>query len=189
MILPGLAIFAGLSVNLILQFALGAGQAGKGKVLPIFQIICLFVSVLFLWTIYTYVLHFISWEYMGFMLFFPLSALVCMSLENLEKRLFPKRERVRLFSALTAYEGLVPASLFLAISAALTFVDALILSLFFALGCFLAIFIVRGIYRRSTLEDIPYSLRGIPLALISMGLLSMIFSSAAWICFRVLDNF
>ena len=189
MILSGFAVFAGLSVNLVLQFALGAGQAGKGNTIPVYQIICLFVSVLFLWIIHTYMLNFIPWEFMGFFLFFPLSALVCMGLEYLERKLFPKKERIRLFSALTAYEGLVPASLFLTVNLALTFTDALSLSFFFAFGCFLAVFIIKEIYRRSTLEEIPNYLRGIPLAFISMGLLSIIFSSAAWICYRVLDNF
>ena len=189
MILCGLAVFAGLSVNLILEFALGADQAGKGKGLPVSQIFCLFVSVLFLWTIYRYVLIFFPWEFVVFLLFFPLSVLVCLGFETLEKRFFPNTERDRSFSALTAYEGLIPASLFLTVNLASTFLDALVLSLFFALGCFMAIFILREITRRSSLEEIPHWLRGPPLTLISMGLLSMIFSSAAWICYKILDNF
>ena len=189
MILCALAIFAGLSSNLILQFALGAGQAGKGRTLPIFQIAVLFISVLFLWIIYTNILNFLSWEFPGLLLFFPLSALVCLGLESLEKWIFPKKERIRLFSALTAYEGLVPASLFLTMTLALNFSEALVLSFFFALGCLLAVFILKEINRRSALEEIPNYLRGIPLTFISMGLLSMIFGFAAWICYKVLDNF
>ena len=188
MILSALAVFAGLSVNLILQFALGVGQTGKGNDLPLFQIIGLFVCVLFLWIINTYVLIFFSWEFMGFFFFFPLSALVVFGFESLGDRFFPKK-RASLLSSLTAYEGLVPASLFITVNLALTFFDALILSFFFALGCLLAVFILKEINRRSALEVIPDYFRGMPLALISMGLLSMIFGSAAWICFRVLDNF
>ena len=96
---------------------------------------------------------------------------------------------MELFSAFSAYEGLVLASLFLTANLALTFFDALILSFFFAFGCLMALFILREIGRRSALEEIPIYLRGIPLMLISMGLLSMIFGFAAWICYKVLDNF
>ena len=189
MILFGLAVFAGLSANLILQFALGAGRLGKEMELPLFQIIGLFVSVLFLWIIYTYILNFLPWEFLGFFLLFPLSVLACLGFESLEKRIFPQKERIRLFSALTAYEGLVPASLFLTVILAINFLDALILSFFFAVGCLLGVFIIKEISHRADLEKIPNSLRGVPLTLISMGLLSMIFSSAAWICYKVLESF
>ena len=191
MILSGLAIFAGLSVNLVLQFALGVRQAAKGRALPLFQISGLFIIVLFLWIFYSFISIFFSWEFIGLFLLFPLSSLACSGYENLEKRFFPKpkKERPRFFNALTAYDGLVPASLFLTVNLALTFWDAFILSFFFALGCLLAVLILGEINRRSSLEEIPEFLRGIPLSLISMGLLSMIFGSAAWICFRVLDNF
>jgi electron transport complex protein RnfA len=186
MILLGLAIFAGLSLNLILQFALGAGLAGKAKAVPLSQILILFISVLFLWIIFTYILNFLLWEIMGYLLFFPFSALVCLGLEYLETRFFPERHSFRLFSSITAYGGLVPASLILCVHLCVTVVDALFLSFFFALGCLLAIVIVKEINRRTTLESIPKFLRGIPLAFISMGLLSMTFGAVAWICYRIL---
>jgi len=186
MILAGLAIFAGLSLNLVLQFAIGSGPAAKTGTLPVYQIICLFVSVVFLWICYTYIFNFISGEFMVYFLFFPFSALLCLGLDKLETILFPKKKYVRLFKGLTAYDGLVPASLVLTVNMALTFSDALILSFFFASGCLLAVAFMKEIRRRSSLEEIPENLRGMPLAFISMGLLSMIFGSAAWICFRVL---
>ena len=132
MILCGLAIFAGLSVNLILQFALGAGQVKELKTLPLFQMVGLFISVLFIWVIYTYIFNFLPWEFMGFFLLFPLSVLLCMGYECLGKRFFPNIEKVKLFSAKTAYEGLIPASLFLTVNMAVSFSDALVLSFFFA---------------------------------------------------------
>ena len=191
MILSGLALFAGLSANLVLQFALGVRQAGKGKGLPLFQISGLFITVLFLWIFYSLISIFFSWEFTGLFLLFPLCSLACLGFENLEKRISTKskKEGSKFFNALTAYDGLVPASLFLTVNLALTFWDAFFLSFFFALGTLLAVIIIGEINRRSSLEEIPEFLRGIPLSIISMGLLSMIFGSAAWICFRVLDNF
>ena len=186
MILAGLAVFSGLSLNLVLQFALGSGPAGKTRKVPLYQIACLFLSVILLWIIYARILKFVSWELMAFFLLFPLSALVCYGFEFLEKFLFPDREPVRLFSSITAYEGLVPASLILTINIAVTLSDALILSLFFAAGSLLAVVFMKEIRRRASLEEVPENLRGMPLAFISMGLLSLVFSAAALICYRVL---
>jgi electron transport complex protein RnfA len=67
--------------------------------------------------------------------------------------------------------------------------DAALLSFFFAAGCLLSVSILGEIRRRSALEWVPRYIRGSPLALISMGLLSIIFASGAWICLRVLENF
>ena len=190
MILLALAVFAGLSLNLILQFALGLNRVEKEYELPFSQIIGLFVTVLLLWIIHTYILNFFSWEFIGFFLIFPLSALSCLGFEIIEKRFFPNIiGKTRLFSALSAYEGLVPASLLLTLNLAVNFLDAFVLSFFFALGCLMAIFILMEIKRCSTLEEIPSWFRGMPLVLISSGLLSMVFASVAWICFRILDNF
>ena len=189
MILSGLAIFAGLSVNLVLQFGLGSGAAGKTKALPLFQIFCLFLSVVLLWLIYTYILAFVSQEFMVYFLFFPLSVFMSFGLEKLEKFIFPESKQIRLFSYKTGYEGLIPASLVLTVNLALNFSDALILSFFFATGCLLAVIFMKEIRRRSNLEKAPEYFRGLPLAFVSMGLLSMIFGTAAWIFFRVLDGF
>ena len=188
MILCSLGVFAGLSLNLILQFGIGTGIAAKGKTLPVFQMVNLFCTVVLLWIAYTYIFSFVSRELMVYFLFFPFSVLVCLGMENLEKYLFPKKKRVRLFSGTTAYEGLIPASLIITVNTALTFSDALILSFFFALGCFIAIVFMNEIRRRSSLEIIPESFRGMPLAFVSMGLLSMIFGTAAWICYRALGS-
>jgi electron transport complex protein RnfA len=186
MTLLGLAVCAGLSLNLILQFALGAGFAGK-KVIPLTQIIILFISSFFLWVVYRYVLGFLPWEIMSFLLLFPLSALSCMGLEYVETWFLDEKKCGRLFSWRTAYEGLVPASIILCVHLSVTAADALFLSFFFAFGCLLAIIIMKEISRRSSLESLPEYFRGIPVALISMGLLSMVFGAIAWICYRFLN--
>ena len=199
--LAALAVFSGLSLNLLLSFALGAaGVAGdalpKGETkrqLPLFQLCLLFVSVIFLWVFFTFI---IPSPWMGFtvyFLFFPLSALVCIALEFCVERLFSKAEapfRVKkVFSALTAYEGLVPVSLIITFTLAGSFSGAVVLALFFAIGNLAAILILNEIRRRSTLEWVPRHLRGSPLILISMGLLALISASAAGICFKILEVF
>ena len=75
--LAALAVFSGLSLNLLLSFALGAaGVAGdvlpKGETrrkVPLLQLCLLFISVLFLWLFFSFV---VSPFWMGFSVYFLL---------------------------------------------------------------------------------------------------------------------
>ena len=189
MIIPGLSIFAGLSLNLMLQLAIGSNLAGRGDKLPLFQLLYLFITVVFLWLIYSIISNFLPWEFLAYFLFFPVSVLGAMGFEYLEGRLFPKKNKTRLFSSLTAYEGLIPASLILTVKLGTGFLDALGLSFFFAFGCLLALVFIKEIRRRASLEEVPSRFRDKPLVFISLGLLSMVFGAAAMILYRVLDSF
>ena len=196
--LVAMAVFSGLSLNLLLQFALGiAGSAGdvfpKGETkrqLPLFQFGAMFLSVLFLWVFFTHLLPSFLRGFSEYFLLFPFSALVSIGLERLGERIVPKLGNIRKdFSALTAYEGLVPISLFITLALADSFAAALVLSLFFVFGNMVAMLILNEIRRRSALEWVPSYLRGSPLILISTGLLSLISVAVAGICFRMLDIF
>ena len=218
--LAALAVFSGLSLNLLLSFAIGAAgiagdvfpKAETKRQLPLFQLVLLFIAVLFLWMFFSFML---PPHWMGFsvyFLFFPLSALVCMGLESFTERLFSRRGNTdaprgrndasvstgaqyrryrikKVFSALTAYDGLVPASLIITFTLAGSFAGAFVLSFFFALGNLAAILILNEIRRRSNLEWVPRHLRGSPLILISMGLLALVSAFAAGICFKILKVF
>jgi len=203
--LATLAVFSGLSLNLLLSFALGAaGVAGKAipegqtkPPLPLLQLGLLFVSVLVLWLFFSYFIP-PSWKgFSVYFLFFPFSAMVCVGLEfsgeRVLARMFGKTESPfrakKIFSAFTAYDGLIPASLLLTFALAGTFAGAVVLSLFFAVGNLTAMLILNEIRRRSTLERVPRCLRGGPLILISMGLLALLSAYAAGISFRILEMF
>jgi electron transport complex protein RnfA len=189
-----LAVFAGLSLNLMIQCALGVSGAaepakdGKRRPLPLFQLACLFAAVFVLWIVYSAILKPLSRGFLDFFLFFPLCVLACLGLEALWKLLFPKKPAIRVFRALTAYDGMVPVSLIMTVNLATGAADAIVLSFFFAAGCLLSLLILGEIRRRSALEWVPRYIRGSPLALISMGLLSIIFASVAWICLRILAS-
>jgi len=201
-LLLGFAVFAGLSLNLLLQFALGtAGAAGDigykteaRKRIPYIQLSILFLSPFFLWVFFAYLIP-NQWKgFSEFFLFFPLSALLCIGFELLGKKILAKAfqssmEIKKVFSAFTAYEGLVPASLIITFLVANNAISAFVLTLFFAVGNMTAMLILNEIRRRSTLERVPHYLRGSPLILISMGLLSLISISVAGICFRILEIF
>jgi electron transport complex protein RnfA len=82
--------------------------------------------------------------------------------------------------------ALASAALFITLNVAGGFLEAVILALFFSAGIALAVLIINEIRLRSEMEAVPQFLRGSPLILIAMGLLSMIFSSAALMLYRVL---
>ncbi|AEF83194.1 hypothetical protein [Leadbettera azotonutricia] len=192
MVLAGLAVFSGLSLNLIFQFTLGCrgiSEASRQGKIPLFQSGSLFVSVFILWIVCHYMLRSLSGGFLEYFLLFPLTSLACMGIEAVWDKIYPKTEKVRVFSALTAYDGLALASLLLTNHLAVSIPEALLLSFSFSMGCLLAMLILGEIQRRSLLEWVPRSLRDSPLAIISMGLLSMIFASGAWICFGILENF
>ena len=198
-----LAIFSGLSLNLLLQFALGTAAAIKddypntemNRNVPFLQLGILFLSVLFLWVFFSFLVPPFWNVFALFFLFFPLSALVCFALEALAKiifrRFFPQYSNLVkiVYPALTAYEGLVPISLIITITLARSFSAAIVFSLFFSIGNMTAMLILNEIHRRSDLEWVPGYIRGTPLMLISMGFLSIISTAAAIILFRILEIF
>ena len=209
--LASLAVFAGFSLNLFLQFALGITDLVKDNYskkeksvlpsastnleddieIPFFQLGLLFISVLFLWVFFSLIVPSFWNLFSMYFLFFPFSALICMGLERLTKTLFKhfvikKAEIKNVFSAQSAYNGLVPAALIITITLARHIGDVIILALFFSVGILTAIIILDGINKRSALESVPHYIRGTPLILISMGLLSLISSSAAVVLFRIL---
>jgi Na+-translocating ferredoxin:NAD+ oxidoreductase RnfA subunit len=214
-----LGIFAGFSLNLMLQFAIGlgfglsqslgqgldssqnrtdrdeasasAGIKNKYSVVPYIQIGCLFLGILIFWTAYYFVLKFFSGGFIEYFLIFPLSSLICMGVETAVKKVSPQyidETSFSTYSALSGYSGLAPASFILTSLLAVNLLDGIIMAFFFALGCLLISAIIAEIKRRSFLERVPVYLKGNPLKLISMGLLSIVFAAVADICFKLFEH-
>jgi electron transport complex protein RnfA len=192
--LVSLGIFSALSLNLILRFGLGLSGSITGPDKPLgnvwYQWAVLFLSVLLLWLLFSYVLSPLSLGFFEYFLLFPLSVLVCTGLELLLRRLFPRIPvSPEQFSSASGYDGLILAALVLTLRLAASFIEAVVISLGFSLGSLAVVLILREICRRSSLEQAPRALRGMPLTLISMGFLSLIFSSLAVILLHVLGVF
>jgi electron transport complex protein RnfA len=211
--LAGLAVFSGLSLNLLLQFALGTADVADDiqknhdvkskKEIPYIQFAILFVAIFFLWVFFNEILPGFFRGFSEYFLFFPLSALICIGLEFLGDQLILRLSNgsgtssqgikfvglKKTFRAFTAYDGLIPAAMMISSIVAGSAGEAFVLAIFFAAGNLMAMIILDEIRRRSTLELIPRHLRGKPLIIISMGLLSLIFTSAAGICFKILEAF
>jgi electron transport complex protein RnfA len=222
--LSALAVFSGLSLNLLLHFGLGVRElvdlAGSGSISPARKRdwggvtspgwIVVFLTALILWFFFTYVLIPPAFGFLESFLILPSTLLVSTALNMVFVYFFPggkitlkkslPRERPSfalrklvemagisggLFSGAPC-NGLALASLFVSLRLALSPAEALALTLGFSLGALLGAIILREINRRSSLEAVPKSLRGAPLTLISMGLLSLIFSSVSAILLRIL---
>ncbi|MDR2535589.1 MAG: hypothetical protein LBD29_06105 [Treponema sp.] len=189
-----LFICASLSLNLILHFALGIqgiieGQERAGPI-PFFQGGVLFVSVLVLWFFFSYIIAPLAFGFLEYVLLFPCSALTCVGLETLCARFIPHIvPDSKLFASESGYNGLVLTSLWLTLHIAGTPLDAAILSLSFALGSLFTMVLLHYIRKRSALEMVPVPLRGRPLMLITIGLLSLLFMSLTTIFFTILGIF
>ena len=222
--LAALAVFSGLSLNLLLQFGLGIRElvdlADSGSISPAHERewggiaapgwIVVFLTALVLWFFFTGVLTSPAFGFLESFLLLPATLLVSTALNLVFAWLFPEGKitlhpELRLRPPSFAFRrlvesaslgggllggsscnGLALASLFMTLRLALKVAEALALTLGFSLGALLSAIILREIKRRSSLEAVPESLRGAPLILISMGLLSLIFSSVSAIFLRVL---
>ncbi|GHV87652.1 hypothetical protein AGMMS50267_00120 [Spirochaetia bacterium] len=184
-----------------------------------FQWAALFCSVLVLWCLFAYVLSPLSLGFLEYFALFPLTAWAGKGIAALFRRLFPGEapleqapleqvpleqvpleqaplEQVpagamgsRLFSIMSAHNGLTLTALVLSLRLAGSFSAALALSLGFSLGGLLSVFSLRAIIRRASLEAVPKTLRGIPLLLISMSLMALIFSALSVVFLQVLGGF
>jgi electron transport complex protein RnfA len=190
--LAALAVFSSLSLNLILQCGLGLRNiraVRKGDdAIPLPQTGILLISVLLLWVIFSYVISPLFLGFLVYLLLFPLSALVYAGLEFFFYRvMLKKKSRNSRISA--SCDGLTAAALFLTLHLASGFMEAAVLAFGFAFGVLLAMLILDEIYRQSGMEAVPRFLRGSPLALISMGFLSLIFTSASLMLFKAVGGY
>jgi electron transport complex protein RnfA len=178
---------AGLSWNLLLQFGLGMAGGLKKNSLPVLQLLCLFLSVLALFTVFFSLSALANLGFFEYILYYPLSCLSCLGLETVFSPLLPKKIGEKTFNCLSAYDGLAVAALFLTRHLAETLAEGLFLSFHFSLGVLIGLVILAEIRRRSSVEKVPRFLRGKPLLLISMGFLSLVFTAAAGIFYRILE--
>lgn len=184
--------FAALSLNLFTYFGCGIRELSmRERPLPIqvyYPWAVLFLSTTTLWFFFARVLVVFGGIF-DYMLTVPLAILGGKGLEKLCFMAFPQAfkdaDNAALFSAGSAYNGLSAAALILTLRFALSFGGAVVLSFSFSLGGLLSFLAAKEIQKRSFLETIPRVLRGKPLLLISMGLLSLIFSAASVLLLKI----
>ena len=216
-----LAVFSGLSMNLILRFGIGLQRIAfdegaplsdsekNGKQVFFIRPGLLFVSCLILWLFFSGLQSVLFLGFLEYILIFPVCSLFFVAIEHLARRLVFKTNRkgeiisrnlfisAYLFidgsetdadqsSLNSMFSGMAGAALFNILGLAGGFARAAMLSFGFAAGAALAVMIVGEIRRRSAMEAVPDCLRGGPLVLAAMGLLSLVFISAATVFYAVL---
>ncbi len=185
-------IFTGFSVNLAVQFGLGIRDIAMIKQFRFKYSLCqglvLFLSVLVTWFVFAIILVPLRLDFLETLLLLPLSILSASFIEKgilffLSRWISPMQS-----SVFSAYNGLVFGANFFVLKVSGSFLEALIMAAGFGLGYILSMAVLLEIQRRSAIETVPKALRGAPLLLISLALLSLLCSSALFFL-RMIDIF
>jgi Na+-translocating ferredoxin:NAD+ oxidoreductase RnfA subunit len=176
--------FSFFSLNLVLKFGLGAKEISENhRPAPaemLFQWAVMFITVFVSWLIFTSILSPLSLGFFEYFMLFPITVFVTFCFEKLLSLLLPAiTDRNGMFQPYTAYSGLVLTALMLTLRAADTARDALVLSCCFSSGAFFAIMLLGAVRLRGKNEKVLLSEK--PLLLLSIALLSLVFSSIAYI--------
>jgi electron transport complex protein RnfA len=192
--LAALGVCASLAMNLLVQFGMGLGilaaedsgaMDNSGSPQGLMRVLILTGSLFFLWMFFTYVLAPLGPGFYWYLLLCPLSVSLFKGLEQLHKRFFPGNKELQRFFHLPSSGEFLPLGLLIVLHLGIGPLEALLLSLCFSLGGFLSFEVLREIRRRSAMEAAPPFLRSTPLSLISLGLLSLIFTSASLMFFNL----
>ncbi|MDR0908649.1 MAG: hypothetical protein LBM77_02685 [Spirochaetaceae bacterium] len=189
------AFFAAVPLNLIIELGFGLDNATDKEEAPfkaqLLQYGCLFVEIGVLWCFFTYLLSPLGLGFFKYFLLFPASACLSIGVNSLLKIALPEYYQKNCLNLLinrfnSAFDGIIIAAIFFTLRFATNILEALCLTFGFCFGLFFAFYILRAIRRKSLVELVPTPIQGIPLLLISGGLLSMIFSSISDLIFRIM---
>ena len=185
-----LIIFSAFTMNLTLQCALGIRGLAESKTYKqnstMIRLGLIFISIILLWVLISAVISPLFSGIFAYVLLFPVSFLVYKGLEFLLYDQILKRD-INEESFISFPGGITAAAVFMCLNIANNFMEAFLLSFGFTAGILLVCFIIREIRRRAALEAVPVFLRGKPLIVITLGLLSLIFSAASLMLLRMIS--
>jgi len=187
-----LFIYSGFTINLVLQCGLGIRGIVESKNLfdisALTRIIIIFFTVILLWFLFTSVLYRAIPGIFIYIILFPVSAVIYSGFEYLIFRFVLKKENENDNESMVSFSGGITAvAVFICINLAEHFTEVVILSFGFTAGILLINVIIWEIRRRASLETVPVFMRGRPLILITMGLLSLVFTTASILLFRMIS--
>ena len=182
-----LVIFSAFTMNPVLQCGLGINSesGNPGRLSTFIKLGIIFITVILLWNIFSLINSIISGIYI-YVLLFPVSYISYAGLEHLIFHILkrdPQKDHTIGFPG-----GITAAALFISFGIANNFIEVLALAFGFTFGTLIVFLILSEIQKRSVLEAVPRYLRGKPLILISMGLLSLVLSKASILLFRIIGN-
>jgi electron transport complex protein RnfA len=183
-----LLICSGFSMNIVLQCGLGIKGAAESKNPPglstLIRTGMIFFSVIVLWLFFSRIVYSIIPSVFIYVLLFPVSSIVYDALEYvIFKYLYKGNSSGEYMVSFPG--GITAVCVFICINLADNFLEAAVLSFGFTAGIFIVYLILREVRKRADLEAVPCFLRGKPLVLITMGMLSLVFSLVSILLFRM----
>jgi electron transport complex protein RnfA len=178
-------------MNLALQCAMGIKGASESKNCSrkstIIRLGIIFITVVFLWLFFSKIIFSVFSGIFIYILIFPISFIAYEGIQYLTIKYITKKD-IENESFINFPGGITAVSVFICINISNGFFQTVILSFGFTSGIMVVFLIIREIRRRAALEAVPPFLRGNPLILISMGLLSIVFTAASVLFLRVMGN-
>jgi Na+-translocating ferredoxin:NAD+ oxidoreductase RnfA subunit len=184
-----LFIISMFTMNLTLQCALGikgnAESKNSGIVVNLIKTGIIFLSIIIIWFVFTRVIFAISSSIFIYILLVPVSFIVYELLEYVVfSYVFKNRNEEESFINFPG--GITAVAVFVGINIADSFLQTLVLSFGFTGGIFLVSVIVREIRKRASLEKVPRFMRGKPLVLVTMALMSLVFTVSSLLILRMI---
>jgi electron transport complex protein RnfA len=186
-----LIIFSAFTMNLTLQCALGlkgiASSKNNDMFLTLIRLSLIFLVIIILWIIFYRIIFSISSGILSFILLFPISFIIYEMLEYLLYRYILKKDIKNDENYISFPGGITAVAVFICLNISKSFIETFLLSFGFSAGIFIVLLIVKEIRKRAALENVPYFLRGKPLVLITMGILSLVFSVTSLIFIKMIN--
>jgi electron transport complex protein RnfA len=184
-----LFIISAFTMNLTLQCALGikgtAESKNSGNLINLIKSGIIFLSIIILWLIFSKVIVSISSSIFIYILIFPVSFIIYEGFEFLVYTfLYKNRNEEESFIGFPG--GITAAAVFICMNIADSFTQTLVLSLGFTGGIFLVSAVTREIRKRAALEKVPYFMRGKPLVMVTLGMMSLIFTVGSLLILRII---
>jgi len=178
-----LLIFSAFTMNLTLQCALGLKGAADSDnyniTTSLIRLLIVFISVVFLWLLFSKIFILLFSGMLVFVLIFPVSYMLYSGLEYFVFKYIVLKNLEEDESFINFPEGITAVAVFICINIANNFLDVLLLSFGFTAGILLVMLIIREIKKRAELEAVPRFMRGTPLVLVTMGMLSLVFTAGS----------
>jgi len=173
-------------MNIVLQNAVGVREFASCEDAGIkntaVKLLIIFIVINILWVFFARILPLIFSGPYCYVLLFPVSVIVYNCAEYLTfKNICKSGAEFKQSSS----SGVAAAALFICLDLSNSFLENMVLSFGFTAGIFLVYLILLKIKKRASLETVPRFFRGNPLTIISMGLLSLVFSTASQLIFRM----
>ncbi|MCL2214632.1 MAG: hypothetical protein FWC06_05410 [Treponema sp.] len=186
-----LLIYSTFTINIVLQCALGIKGIVDSKnhfnLSSMIKVSLIFLSVIISWFFFSRIIFSVISVFLMYILMFPVSSMIYTGFEYIVFAFLLKKGAK--YESVIDFPGVITAvAVFVCINISHNIFETVVLSFGFVFGIFLVNILVYEIRKRASLEAVPAFLRGKPLVLVTMGLLSLVFTTASILLFRMIGE-